>query len=93
MRKIRKIALQLCLALVVVGALTYSADDLSARFRGKPTEQLKIDPVYAAINHFNQVEYSVGTPYMATCVDALFPHFGFSPCWYLRKHTLQTIGP
>jgi hypothetical protein len=93
MRKIRKTALQVCLALAIFGALLYAADDLAARFRGQPTEQLKIDPVYADINRFNQVEYSAGIPYMATCVDALLPHFGYSPCWYLRRHTLQTIGP
>jgi len=22
-----------------------------------------------------------------TCVNSLFPHMGFSPCWYLRRHT------
>lgn len=93
MREIRKVTLQGFLVLAILAAFTYAADDLSARFRGKPTQQMKIDPVYAEINHFNEVEYSAGTAYMATCVDALLPHFGYSPCWYLRKHTLQTIGP
>jgi hypothetical protein len=49
--------------------------------------------VYAAVNHYNQVEYSIGTPVMEQCVDALMPHFGHKPCWYLQRHTIQQIGP
>ena len=24
-----------------------------------------------------------------TCVNSLFPHQGYSPCWYLRRHPEQ----
>jgi len=44
------------------------------------------------VNHWNQVEYSVGPSVMQTCVDALMPHFGYTPCWYLRRHTYQQIS-
>jgi len=27
-----------------------------------------------------------------TCVDSLFPHMGYTPCWYLRKHTHPRIA-
>jgi hypothetical protein len=93
MRTIGKIALWMCLAAVSLAALIYVADGLWAHFRGRPVEQIKVGRLYAAINHFNQVEYSVGTPIMQTCVDALMPHFGYSPCWYLRRHNIQQIGP
>ncbi len=81
------------LALVSLAALIYLGDDLWARHRGRPVEQMKVGRLYAAINHFNELEYSVGTPVMETCVDALLPHFGFTPCWYLRKHDIRQIGP
>jgi len=93
MRTIRKIALWGCLALVSLTALIYVADDLWARLRRRPVEQIKVGRLYAAVNHWNEVEYSVGTPIMETCVDALMPHFGYAPCWYLRRHTIQQIGP
>jgi hypothetical protein len=93
MRTIRKIALWGCLALLGLTAFIYVADDLWARFRGRPTEQIKVGRLYAAVNHWNEVEYSVGTPIMETCVDALLPHFGYTPCWYLQRHTIQQIGP
>ena len=81
------------LALLSLAALIYLGDDLWARYRGRPVEQMKIGRLYAEVNHFNELEYSVGTPVMETCVDALMPHFGYTPCWYLRRHDIRQIGP
>jgi hypothetical protein len=93
MRTIRKIALWGCLALVGLTALLYAADDLWARYRRRPVEKIKVGRLYADVNQWNEVEYAVGTPVVETCVDALMPHFGYTPCWYLRRHTIQQIGP
>jgi len=30
-------------------------------------------------------------PQKQTCVNSLFPHFGYSPCWYLRRHTQPRV--
>jgi hypothetical protein len=81
-----------CLALLGITGLIYIGDGLWARYQGRPTEQIKVDHIYATMNHFNQVEYAVGPSAMETCVDALMPHFGHTPCWYLRRHTLLQIG-
>ena len=27
-----------------------------------------------------------------TCVNSLFPHMGYNPCWYVRKHTHPRIA-
>ncbi len=59
---------------------------------GRPLEQMKVGRVYAAMNHWNQVEHSVGTPVTETRIDALMPHFGYVPCLYPRRHTLQQVG-
>ena len=93
MRTIRRIALWGCLSLGSLAALIYLADDLRLRFQKKPVEHIKVGRLYAAVNHWNKVEYSVGTPTMETCVEALMPHFGYTPCWYLKRHTFQQIGP
>ena len=93
MRTIRRIAGWVCLALLSLAALIYVADDLWARFRGRPVEHIKVGRYYAAVNHWNEVEYSVGKPVIETCADTLMPHFGYTPCWYLRRHTIQQIGP
>jgi hypothetical protein len=91
MRTFLKILLWGCVGLVGLAAFVYAADDLWARLRGRPVEQMKVDRYYTALNHWNQVEYSLGTPITQTCVDAMLPHFGYVPCWYLRRHTLQQV--
>ncbi len=80
-------------AVMSLAALIYAGDDLWARHRGRPVEQMKIGRLYAAVNHFKELEYSVGPPAMETCIDALLPHFGYPPCWYLRRHDIRQIGP
>jgi len=91
MRSVRKTLLRIFVALAILAVFVYLVDDLWARFRGRPVEQMKVDRIYTDINHWNQQEYSLGTPIMETCVDALMPHFGDVPCWYLRRHSLQYI--
>jgi hypothetical protein len=92
LRSVRNIVLWGGLALAGLTASIYAGDDLWARLQGQPKEQMKVGRFYAAMNHWNQVEYSVGTPIIETCVDALMPHFGYVPCWYLRRHTIQQVG-
>jgi hypothetical protein len=31
-------------------------------------------------------------PQKQTCVNSLFPHMGFNPCWYVRRHTHPRIA-
>ena len=92
MRNAKRIGMWLFVALPAMGLIAYTGDGLWARQHGTPTEEMKIGRVYAAMNHWNQVEYSVGPSVMETCIDALMPHFGYVPCWYLRRHTIQQIG-
>lgn len=93
MRTIRRIVAWGSLVLVSLTGLTYVADDLWLRYRKRPVEQIKVDRIYADVNHWNHVEYSIGTPVIETCIDALMPHLGYTPCWYLRRHTIRQIGP
>jgi hypothetical protein len=89
---IRKILLRSLLVLAALTAIVYAGDDLWARHEGRPTEEVKVYRMYAAMNRWNEVEYSVGPTEMETCVDALMPHFGYKPCWYLKRHTYEQIG-
>ena len=91
MRTARKILFRGLLVILGVALFAYLADDLWSRLRGRPVEQMKVDRYYAMLDRWNQIEYSTGTPVTQTCVDALMPHFGYVPCWYLRRHTLQQV--
>jgi hypothetical protein len=93
MRSVLRIALWVCLALVGLAAFIYASDDVCARLRGRPVEHIRIGRYYAVTNRWEEREYSVGSPTIETCVDALLPHFGHVPCWYLKRHTIQEVDP
>ena len=38
-----------------------------------------------------KVEYQFGAPEEQPCVNSLFPHFGYAPCWYVRRHTQKQV--
>lgn len=81
-------------ALVVLAI--YMGDFLSARF-GFPGHRAIYDSVTVnqtyAVTQKDQKkeEYYFLPPEAQTCVNALFPHFGYPPCWYLKRHRSQRV--
>jgi hypothetical protein len=70
--------------------LFYVADDLSARF-GIPGHR----PTFGTVTVSRQLdvpqknkktEFYFDPPEDQACVNALLPHFGVVPCWYLKRH-------
>jgi hypothetical protein len=92
MRTLKKVLVFALLTAAAGAGIAYGLDDIWARYRGKPVSAIKIDRYYADRNKWNEVEYSVGTPEIETCIQSLFPHFGLNPCWYLMRHTTQQVG-
>ena len=79
------------LIIAAMGAITYVADGLYLHYRGSPHEDLRVDSMYKMRNRWNEVEYSVGSTGSERCVESLYPHDGFAPCWYLQRHTMNYI--
>jgi len=46
---------------------------------------VKVQPFYAIPHKDGKAEFVFGDPQNQTCVHSLFPHFGYSPCWYLTR--------
>ena len=88
MKRRVKYSLYATFALMV---LAYGADEVVARFRKDEFATVKVDQVYAITNRWNQVDYSIGKAKNERCVNALFPHAGSEPCWYVNGHTLQYV--
>jgi hypothetical protein len=70
--------------------LFYIADDASARF-GIPGHR----PTFGTVQVHRQLdvpqknkqtEFYFDAPVDRACVNALLPHFGVEPCWYLNRH-------
>ena len=85
------------IGVVVVGAaaLSYAVDYLSWRYRvgsgHNPDGTLTVQFYYAIQEKNGKTEYDFQPPQQESCVNSLFPHAGYSPCWYERKHTQKEI--
>ncbi len=78
----------------------YISDSLSVRIRAihpkpaDPFESLKSLRVLAIPEKNGKTEYEVDAlnpEQTVTCVHSLFPHFRYSPCWYVKPRINQPI--
>jgi hypothetical protein len=80
--------------LFVVGAVTllYVFDYVWVRAHLPASMQsMTVYPYYDVKQRSGKSEFYMLDPQTRTCVQAIFPHMGSSPCWYLRKHLHQKI--
>ena len=87
-------------ALMAVFALVYCGDYLWFRARmihprpGNPLETLTATRVLAIPEKGNRTSYEIDqqNPVLTvTCVHSLFPHSGYSPCWYIKPRINRPI--
>ncbi len=83
------------LGIVLVLALVYVSDDLTVRLpiprSRNPYGTVRVRRYYAVPLKDQKTEFFQGDAQTVTCVHSLFPHFGYSPCWYLERHKVQRI--
>jgi hypothetical protein len=77
--------------LVAVPAFAYLADLAVVSVRGNPTANITIKQYYAIPQKGNKMQYAPADSAIEECVDALFPHNGDRPCWYVRGHTRRQL--
>ena len=73
----------------------YVGDDLSVRLRiphnRDPFGTVTIKRFYAVKLKDRRTEFYKLDPETRQCVHSVFPHFGYSPCWYLSRKTEERI--
>ena len=72
--------------LVALPAVVYLADALALRYRiarGGGRETLTV--YFATRLKSGKLEIFTDRPQTEICARALFPHFGYRPCWYVRR--------
>ncbi len=84
------------LSIIVLFGLTllYAGDYLVLRYRthrGAGVDSVTVYRYYSVAKKANRVEYDYIDTEQQNCARSLFPHMGYSPCWYLRRHTQQII--
>ena len=84
--------------LLIIGLslfLLYLGDYLSVRYRiPKSRSQfgvVKIQRYYAVGLKSGKTEFMFLAPENQACVHSLFPHLGYSPCWYLSRRKVKRI--
>ncbi len=96
----RTLLKRISITAVAALALLYIADLLSVRIRAlhskpaDPFESLKTLRVLAIPEKNGKTEYEVDSQnpeQTVICVHSLFPHSGYSPCWYVKPRINQPI--
>jgi hypothetical protein len=91
---------RILVGVVMASVVLYLGDYLSVRIRAvrpkpaDPFESLKALRVLAIPEKNGKTEYEVDTQnpeQTVTCVRSLFPHYGYSPCWYVKPRLNQPI--
>lgn len=91
-----KIVKRAVLILILLAASVYAADYASVRIpipRNRTAfSTVTVRPYYSVGLKSGKSDLYFLDPQKQTCVNSLFPHMGFSPCWYLRQHTHPAIA-
>jgi len=81
-------------ALLLVAAV-YAGDYIQARYRiaanRSPYGVVRVRRYYAVTMKNGKPEYFFDQPTDQTCLNSLFPHFGLTPCWYLKRRPTQEV--
>ena len=81
---------------VAVAVIGYGCEDLSLRYgipKGRSTTgQIELEQYYAVPLKNGKTEFFPEGHSSETCVYAIFPHLGYSPCWYLARQKTKRIN-
>jgi hypothetical protein len=84
------------IAVVALAAALYAYDYLSVQHRmaaqqqGDPFDTVTFPHILAIPQKGNRVEYAIDAiapMQWESCIHSIFPHYGYTPCWYVRRAT------
>jgi len=91
--RLRRIFLGFVLLLLGTVLLLFCADFLLFRLRvatnRNPYGSVVVSHYYAVLQKNGKTQFIFDPPAPENCVNALFPHSGMKPCWYLSRHPEQ----
>lgn len=93
---LKRIFVWTILTIAGTAAIAYGLDYVVFRIRvatnRTPYGSVTVDHYYAVLMKNGKTQYIFDPPGPQTCVNALFPHSGWEPCWYLRRHPEQATN-
>ena len=97
---IGKFVRRMLLAVLALVAILYVADYAAIRLRvgyprlGSAYDSVQVVRLYAIPLKNGGTEYELDAlrpQETVTCVRSVFPHFGYEPCWYVRRNSQKPI--
>jgi len=93
---LKRILLIAALGVLLAGGLVYVCDSLSLRYRIPHNRaqfgSVVVQRAWVIPMKNGKTQYAFDPPAPQECVNALFPHYGDPPCWYLRRHARQQVN-
>jgi len=90
---LRRIFLGTVLAFAGMAALIFGVDYAVFRVRAAMNRNaygaVTVNHYYAVAQKNGKTQFIFDPPQPQTCVNAMFPHAGWLPCWYLKRHPDQ----
>lgn len=87
---------RILVAALISLSVLYIGDYVLIRYRmaknRTPFGVVAIQRYYAVPQKNRKTEFYFDQPEMQRCVHSLFPHFGYSPCWYLNRKQVKQIS-
>jgi hypothetical protein len=78
--------------IVLLALLVYALDYVVLRLRGSSgLGSVVVTPFYEIHEKSGKTEFDFKDPVAQPCVNSLFPHTGYEPCWYLERNPQQKI--
>lgn len=91
--QLRRLFLGTVLFILGTTVLTYGVDlglfQLRRVAKREPYGSVVVSRYYAVLQKNGKTQFIFDPPGPEACVNALFPHSGMQPCWYLRGHPEQ----
>lgn len=92
-QRLKRIFFGAIVALLGISALVYGLDYAIFRMRAVTTHNaygsVTVNHYTAVLQKNGKTTLTFDPPQPWTCVNALFPHQGWLPCWYLSRHPDQ----
>ncbi len=91
--RLRRIFLGIVIFILGTALLTYAVDSgifhLRVATDRDPYGSVVVSRYYAVSQKNGKTQFIFDPPAAETCVNALLPHSGMQPCWYLKRHPEQ----
>ncbi|MGO9591143.1 MAG: hypothetical protein ACLP3K_13990 [Candidatus Acidiferrales bacterium] len=92
MRNVRlSTAIALCILLIALYAGDYAVLRIRIARHGVNSVLSTVTTFYAAPLNGGKVSVFYDQPQIRPCTRSFFPQLGYSPCWYLERHTVRVV--